>query len=297
MRRIFFLLAPVFCLIRPAWAQPQGPLYLGETRPAGVPDRVVSLAPNLTEILFALGAGSRVVGVTTYDDYPPQVNDLARVGGFIDPSLEGILALKPDLVVCVPNPGGRDRLDALARMGIPVLVLPSYNLEDIFVVIEKLGNVFERQETARTLVSGMKDRIETVSLRVKKLSRPRVLLVYGHKPVIAAGKGSFADRLLNIAGGENVLTDSAVRYPTVPIESVIRLGPDVIIDASASGTGSEMSSEEVQAVWARWKVVPAVRNKRIFIFDSALWFRPGPRIVEGLEKLAQILHPTVSATP
>ena len=112
MRRLAFVIAFFACSA--AWAQPKGPEYLGGKRPEGVPGRVVSLAPNLTEILFAIGAGERVVGVTTYDDYPEEVKKLPRVGGFIDPSVEAILALKPDLVICVPNPGGRNRMDALA---------------------------------------------------------------------------------------------------------------------------------------------------------------------------------------
>jgi iron complex transport system substrate-binding protein len=289
MKWLAFSLA--FFVSTPAWAQPRGPEYLGEKRPSGVPGRVVSLAPNLTEILFAIGAGGRVVGVTTYDDYPEEVRKLPRVGGFVDPSVEAILGLEPDLVVCVPNPGGRNRMDALSRMGVPVLVLPSYRMEDIFTVTRTLGDLFGRKEAAGELIAGMKSRIERVSKLVEGARRPKVLLVYGHRPVMAAGKGSFGDTLLGLAGGQNVLKDSKIRYPTVPMEEVIRLMPEVIIDASSSGTGAEMTREEVEKVWARWKVLPAIKNHRVHVFDSALWFRPGPRVVDGLEKLFSILHP------
>ena len=289
MRWLAFALA--FFVLTPAWAQPRGPEYLGEKRPAGVPKRVVSLAPNLTEILFAIGAGERVVGVTTYDDYPEEVKKLTRVGGFIDPSVEAVLGLKPDLVVCVPNPGGRNRMDALSRIGIPILVLPSYRLGDIFTVITTLGELFGKKETAGKLVTGMKSRIERVSKLVEGARRPKVLLVYGHRPIMAAGKGSFGDTMLKLAGGENLLKDSKVRYPNVPMEEIIRLMPEVIIDASSSGTGAEMTRAEVEKVWSRWKILPAVKNRRIHIFDSALWFRPGPRVADGLERLFSILHP------
>jgi iron complex transport system substrate-binding protein len=289
MRRLAFF--AVFLAGSVAWAQPEGPEYLKGERPEGIPQRVVSLAPNLTEILFAIGAGERVVGVTTYDDYPEEVKKLPRVGGFIDPSVEAILALEPDLVVCTPNPGGRNRMDALSRMGVPILVLPSYGMEDIFTVIETLGDLFGRQESAKDLIEGMQKRIARVAELVRGVRRPKVLLVYGHRPIMAAGPGSFGDGMLKLAGGENMLKDSKMRYPNVPMEEIIRLMPEVIIDASSSGTGAEMTRAEVEKVWGRWKVLPAVKNRRIHIFDSALWFRPGPRVALGLEKLFSILHP------
>lgn len=289
--RVASAIVLLMLLARMAAGQPAGPVYLGKSRPKAVPRKVVSLAPNLTEVLFALGVGERVVGVTTYDDYPEAVKKLPRVGGFIDPSLEAILALEPELVVCVPNSGGRNRMETLSRMGVPVLVLPSYRLEDIFQAIERLGEIFERKARARELVQDMRGRIDTVRERVRNASRPRVLLVYGHRPLVAAGRGSFADSLLEIAGGRNVLAESKARYPTVPMEEVIRLAPEVVIDASASGSGAEMTQAEVNQTWSRWKVLPAVKAGRVHIFDSALWFRPGPRVVQGLEKLAGILHP------
>lgn len=276
-------------------ARPDAPAYLGEARPAAPPRRVVSLAPSLTEILFALGAGDRVVGVTTYDDFPEEVTRIPRVGGFIDPSVEAILGRKPDLVVCVPNPGGRNRMEVVARMGVAVLVLPARSLDGIYAAARKLGEVFGRQKQAGALVEGMQERIRRVRTRTADRPRPKVLLIYGHKPVIAAGPATFADDLLRLAGGRNVLTGAGVRYPSVPMERVIRLAPEVIIDASASGKGAEMTPAEVRRVWRRWKVVPAVRRGRIHVFDSAIWFRPGPRVVEGIERLADILHPDTAS--
>lgn len=289
-RLVLFLLA-AGAAAGPQGSRPTSPRYLGTARPAGTPKRVVSLAPSLTEILFALDRGDRVVGVTTYDDYPEEVERLPRVGGFVDPSVEAVLGLAPDLVVCVPNPGGRNRMEVLDRLGIAVLVLPARSLEDIYAAVHTLGEVFDCGNKASELVAGMQARIRHVRTRVGGLPRPRVLLVYGHKPVIAAGPDTFADDLLRLAGGRNVLTGKGVRYPTVPMEQVIRLAPAVIVDASASGKGAEMTPAEVQQVWRRWKVVPAVRGERVHVFDSAIWFRPGPRVVEGIERLAAILHP------
>ncbi len=253
---------------------------------------MVSLAPNITEILFALNVGDRVVGVTRFDDFPPAVKELPIVGGYIDPSVEAIAALAPNLVICVPNPGGRDRMEVLTRLGIPVLVLPEQHLQDIFVNIKFLGNLFERTPAAATLINAIKKRLQRVEAAVKGLEVPRTLLVYGHKPLIAAGPGSFGDEMLRLAGGMNVVGDAVVHYPNLPMEEVIRLSPEVVIDASISGSGAEVTAPEATEFWNTWQVLPAVKNHRVYIFDSALWFRPGPRIAEGIERLAGLLHPT-----
>jgi iron complex transport system substrate-binding protein len=295
MRRLLPLLVACGWLGQAA-AQEAGPYFLGEARPGKSIGRVISLAPNLTEILFALGLGDRVVGVTIYDDYPEQVKNLPRVGGFIDPSLEAILGLSPDLVLCVPNSGGRDRMEALARMDIPTLVVPSYQMEDLFRAIDRIGALFDRVEPARQLAITLRGRMDAVTRRVDKLSRPKVLMVYGHEPLFAAGKGSFADFMLQVAGGKNVLGDSKVPYPTVPLEVVVTLEPEVIIDASSSGTGAEKTAGEVTDLWNRWSGTPAATRHQVHVFDSALWFRLSPRIVDGIEKLAEILHPDMSHT-
>jgi cobalamin transport system substrate-binding protein len=291
MRKFSATCLTLFFLSAAAGAQQADDLYLGKPRPKLAPQRIVSLAPNLTEIIFALGAGDRIVGVTRYDDYPEEVKKLPKVGGFLDPSLEAILALKPNLVVCVKNSGAKDRLEALARMQVPILVLPAYRMKDIYTSIRILGEVLQKSEAALKLIGDMQARVEKVEQKVKGLPRPAVLLVYGHRPLVAAGSDSFGDAMLALAGGENVLKKTKIRYPMVPMEQVIHLKPQVIIDASASGTGAEMTSAELEKKWKTWKIVPAIKNGRLHFFNSALWFRPGPRIVDGLEKLAEILHP------
>jgi iron complex transport system substrate-binding protein len=271
-------------------ASQEGPYFLGEKRPQEIPRRIVSLAPNLTEILFALGAGPLVVGVTRYDDYPPEVQGLPKVGGFVDPSVEAILALRPDLVVCVPNSGSKERMEVLARMGIPVQVLPAYGLEDVFAAVRSLGEVVGKRGIAEDIHQGLRNTIQRIQEGVKGKVKPKVLLVYGHRPLVVAGPKSFGGSLLEIAGGENAVV-SSVPYPVVPMEEILGLNPEVIIDASMSGRGAEMSAIEVQEFWDRWKALRAVRSGRVHLFDSSIWFRAGPRIGEGLEQLFLLLHP------
>lgn len=270
---------------------PPKPAFLGQTRPAGRIARVVSLAPNLTEILFALGAGDRVVGVTRYDDYPKAVESIPKVGGFLDPSLEAIMGLRPDLVVCVPNSGNRKRMETLIRLHVPVFVLPAHSLADVYAAIFELGRLLHREERARLLVDDMRTRINAVAVRSRLRKKPKVLMVYGHNPLVVAGPGSFADELMSLAGAENVLSGEGVRYPSLPLEMVIKLSPEVIIDASSSATGASVGLAQVERFWGRLKVVPAVKTGRVHLFDSALWFRPGPRLAEGLERLEALLHP------
>jgi iron complex transport system substrate-binding protein len=269
------------------------PYFLDDAAPKTSVQRVVSLAPSITEMLFALDLGERVVGATRFDDFPAEVKKLPVVGGYIDPSIEAIVALKPDLVVCVRNPGGRDRLEVLLRLGIPVLVMPEQRLQDIFVNIRFLGKLFNKEPAAESITNAIIQCIQKVEVAVKGSETPLVLLVYGHKPLIAAGPGSFGDEMLRLAGGKNAVGDAVMHYPNLPMEEVIRLMPEVVIDASMSGSGAEFSAPEAKGFWSIWQVLPAVKNHRVYIFDSALWFRPGPRIAEGIEHLARLLHPTI----
>ncbi|MBW2703974.1 MAG: cobalamin-binding protein [Deltaproteobacteria bacterium] len=267
--------------------------WLGTARLAGEPERIVSLAPNLTEMVFALGQGKRVVGVSRFDDFPPEVKTLPKVGGFVDPSLEGILALKPDLVLCVPSAGNESTMRILAeRLGVPVFIMPAYSFNDVFRSLRKLGSLLGAKVQARALEASMRQRIKQVKARVKGQARPRVLVVYGHQPLVVAGPGTFADTMLRMAGGQNALTKSALRYPSLPMETVIRLAPEVIVDASMAGDGADTRKDRASAFWARWQVLPAVREGRVHLFNSALWFRPGPRVVDGLETLEGLLHPS-----
>jgi iron complex transport system substrate-binding protein len=292
MKKAIILL--LFILVQNASAESKTAYYLNGTQPKSDPQRVISLAPNLTEIMFALGEGARLKGVTRYDDFPQEVVSLPKVGGFLDPSVEAILALKPDLVICVPNSGAKKRLEALARMGVAVLVIPGFELDDIFIAINILGKIFNKKNEADALIATMQKRFTRVKNWVAGKKRPKVLLVYGQRPVVAAGTGSFGNTLLALAGGQNVLGKTKIKYPTIPMEEIIRLQPEVIIDASSSGHGAEMTLEEIKTHWNRWDILPAVKSGRVHLANSALWFRPGPRIVDGLDKLVEILHPGLS---
>lgn len=268
MRALVPILALVFW---PALAE--AAYFLGPQAPAS-PRRVVTLAPSITEIVLALGEGERLVGVTRYDD-AEAVRHLPRVGGFVDPSAEAILRLRPDLLVVQPGPGNREVVERLAELGIPVLVVPLDTLDEILVGVEAVGRALGREEKGRALRAQIEARIEAIRARAADRPRVRTLVVYGWQPLVVAGPGSYADELLRIAGGENVAAKLRGTYPTIPAEHAVRLPAQRVIDTTMEdGAKIDLPGWEGKVVRAR----------------SRALVRPGPRVVESLEELFEILH-------
>jgi iron complex transport system substrate-binding protein len=240
--------------------------------------RVISFAPSITETLFALGVGDRVVGVTRYCTYPPQVNSLPRIGGYLDPNFEMILSLRPDLVILLREHSSIEGF--LRKNGIEMLVIDNEDLDEIMQSFRTFGALFGRTRQADSLVAS----IRTAVVPPAGESRPRVLLCIGRDNpgagVIAkayvAGPKSFYSKLIDYAGGHNAYTDSSFVYPSFSAEGIIRLSPDIIIDLMASVSGVQ----PIKAVrdWDCLSMVPAVKNKLVFCPKEDFMTIPGPRI-------------------
>ena len=260
--------------------------------PGPVPQRIVSLAPNMTEILFALGVGARVVGVTRFCDYPASAKTLPKVGGFLDVNVEVVASLRPALVVGVPNATNRQALERLGELDMPVALWEAHTLKDVYRVIRELGVIVGEAAKGARLVASMRARVAAVQQRVAGLPRPKVLFTYGRDPLIVAGPATFAGELIALAGGVNVVREPELRYRAYSIERVLREGPQVIVDSSVMNAAEPAAGQaDLNARWSRFASLPAVRTSRLHWADPQLFARPGPRLVEALEALAALLHP------
>lgn len=248
--------------------------------------RVVSLSPSTTETMFAIHANDRLVGRSRYCDYPPEALALPSVGGYTDPSFEAILALHPDLVIGARGPAGpplEERLAAHARTFFP----ETETLEQIDAMVLGVGARVGHADDAKALVAAMHAREDAVATAVKDLPRPRVLLVYGLTPTVVAGPGSFADVVIARAGGVNVMTAGGP-YPTIGMEQVLALDPDVVLDAAMQ---EAHSVERISKDAAGWKSTRAVTNGKVVALDDETVLRPGPRVGDAIATIARAIHP------
>jgi len=256
----------------------------------GVPARIVSLAPSTTEIVYGLGEGDRLVGVCAQCDYPEAAARLPRVGGYLAPSVEAVLGVRPDLVLVVPSPGNREAVRTLERAGVRVLVTADRTLDDLWASIAAIAEALAVGDRGAAMASRLRAQLDTVHERVQGLAPRRVLLVVGHRPLIVAGGGTLQDELLRVAGGVNVAADAGAAFPQVPMELVVARAPDVILDAAM---GTEAGGREL---FAALGTVPAVRDGRIVPLSADTIFRAGPRVGEAAATLAAAIHPEVAGS-
>ena len=249
-------------------------------------ERIVSLAPSSTEILFAVGAGARVVGVDRYSDFPAAARALPRVGADVDPSLERILALRPALVFTATSANGQKTVEAMERLGIAVYVSHADTLADIYRDITGIGAAAGAEEGARAVVRRMEGEVAAIRARVAGTRPVRALVVVGTDPLIVAGARSHIGDLIAAAGGKNVADDSQQAFPSYSVERLIARAPEVLI----IGTYPTDPAPSLGSL-SRLDTLPAVRDHRVHTVDGDLIFRPGPRVALGIAALARLLHP------
>jgi iron complex transport system substrate-binding protein len=251
------------------------------------PQRIISLAPNVTEILFSLGLEDRVVGVTSYCDFPEAAKTKEKVGDTLHPNLERIISLKPDLVIVSTSSQLENLTRKLDQLSIPVYVTNPRTVREVVVSIRNLGDVTGATARAAQVAGEMESRISAVEDRVKDSPRPRVFYVLQTGPLITAGRNTFINDLINIAGGSSISGDETADYPQFSRETVTARAPEIIVAPSSHGTQLVNESE----LRRDFGTTPAIRSNRIVWVNPDLVDRPGPRIVEGLEQLARGLRP------
>jgi iron complex transport system substrate-binding protein len=271
-------------------------VYAGESllhpAQAAVPRKVVSLAPSVTETLFALGFGDRLVGVTTYCDYPPAARRLPKIGGFMNPSLEVIVAKKPDLVIGVSSATDPAKAREMEGLGLRVTLISVASLNDILTSIKSIARLMGDPQAGEKLVAKIDADIQNVKKRVARAPRWPVLLAVGIRPLVVVGGSNFIDELITLAGGKNIAGSAAQPWLNLPEEYVVAKAPQVIIEA---GMGSER--QPFGQRWGDLKSVPAVTNGRVYSYPSDKILRPGPRVGEASRELAGLIHPECFTYP
>ncbi len=256
-----------------------------------VPQRIVSLAPSNTEILFALGLGDKVVGDTEYCNYPEAAKTKSKVGGFSTVDIEKVVSLRPDLVLATQI-HSKTVIPALENLGITVVALSPHSLNEVLDSIALAGKITGQDKEAAELVSDMSTRIKGITDKTQKLppdQRPRVFYVTWHDPLWTAGPGTISHDVINLAGGQNIASDIN-GDKTIDLETVINRNPEVIIVSVGMGTGEDLPWQYIKSE-SRLKNTQALLNGRVYKIDGDLIDRPGPRIVEALEQMAQFIHP------
>jgi iron complex transport system substrate-binding protein len=246
--------------------------------------RLISLAPSSTEVLFALGVGDRLVGVDQYSDWPPAAQKVPRVGNDLTPSVERIVALKPDAVFVATSANTRELAEQLERLGVRVVVSRVDKLDELWSDIAAIGAAVDKKEAAATLVADLRARLAAVRARVAAVPPVKTLVVVWADPLTVVGGGGFVDEAIRAAGGNNIAADSPQQYPQYSLERMLARAPDVIVVGSHKG-GPQLAALE------RYGSLPAVKNHRVHALDGDLLFRPGPRLVDGIEALSRLLHP------
>jgi len=252
------------------------------------PQRIVSLAPNITEILFSLGLDEEIVGVSIHCNFPEKARIKPRVGSYISVDFEKITSLKPDLIIATGAGNTREMVDRLGKLGFPSYVIYPKNFNDIMKSILNIGEVVNRERAAKRITEEMRKRSHRVVELTQGLPRLKVFIQISDAPMVTVGQGSFADDLIRLAGGENIAGKEKEVYPRFGMEEILKRSPEVIVISSMNPRGDY---QKVLQEWKRWTTIPAVKNGRLYLIDSDLLDRPSPRIIDGLEELAKVLHP------
>jgi iron complex transport system substrate-binding protein len=269
---------------------------------AGLPQRIVSLSPSLTETLFALGLGDRVVGVTRYCQYPPEARNKPRVGGYHDPNYEAIVALRPDLVVLRSE--SEQFVKAFRDLGLPLLEVRHDSVEGILGSFVVIGRRCGAEAEARRIVADIETQMHRITEKTAGLQRPRVMVVAQRtlgsgkiQNAYVAGSDNFINRMILLAGGKNACSDTSAGFPVVSAEGILRMNPQVIIDLLSNAPRGGLSAEEVLRDWQQLPDVEAVRSRRVYLVEDDYAFIPGPRFIKLVEKFARLIHPGKEPPP
>lgn len=255
--------------------------------------RIVSLTPNLTEILFALGLDDKIVAVSSDSDWPAGAADKTKVGTFWQPDTEAIIAARPQLIVTETFEQQKAAADSLSRLGYEVLSLKLEKLDDLIAAIQKIGAAANCRQRADELTKNIKEQLNNQRLKNSSTDTVKVLWVVQTEPLRVVGRDTFINEMIELAGGENAIGPTIQQYPPISAEELLACQPQVIIQSAMGTAGIEKQQRAAEALWSRFETLPAVRNKRIYVVDSDTMLRLGPRLCQGIELIANLVQPNV----
>jgi len=255
------------------------------------PQRIVSLAPNITEILFALGLDKEIVAVSSDSDYPNGVANKQKVGTFWQPNTEAVIASKPDLVITLWFEQQNQVAESLKRLDYPVLTLKIKKIEELLTAIQQIGVATGSEQRAERLAKEISTQLNDLQSKFESVYKVKVLWVVQPEPLRVAGRNTFVNKLIELAGGENAIGQTIQQYPPISTEEILACDAEIIIQTAMGTAGTSEQQKAAEKFWSRWKTLPAVVNNRIYIVPPDTVLRLGPRLCEGTELIANCLHP------
>jgi iron complex transport system substrate-binding protein len=264
---------------------------------AGPAQRIVSLSPNLTEIVFAIGVGDRVVGVSNNCDWPNDAKQKPKMGTFWQPNTEAIIAAKPDLVVCESFLQQKEVAETLKRAGLRVISLRAESIEELFNAIIQIGSATGCLDKAEPLAAKIKSELGQIRAKASSAKKVKVLWAVQTEPMRVVGVKTFVNEIIDLAGGQNVIAPTGDQYPSVGTETILTCGAEVIIQSAMGTEDITKQQETAEKFWSRYANLPAVKNKRIYVIDPDTVLRLGPRLPQGVQTVARLLHPELFEQP
>jgi len=257
------------------------------------PTRIVSLAPNLTEILFALGLDEEIAAVSSNSDYPPEAAKKSKVGTFWQPNTEAIIASKPDLVITLWFEQQKSVADSLNRLGYEVLTLKIEKIEELLTAIQNIGTATGCRQRSDELAENISTQLDDLKSKLSSTTNVKVLWVVQVEPLRVAGRNTFINELIELAGGENAIGPTISQYPQIGTEELLVCGAQAIIQSAMGKSNISEQQQAAERSWSRWSSLPAVKNNRIYVVEPDTTLRLGPRLPQGIEIVARCLHPDV----
>lgn len=264
-----------------------------QTVVVGEVNNIVSMTPQLTEILFAMGLGDKIAAVSSDSDYPPDALKKLKIGTFWQPNLEAIIAIKPGLIISENFEQQNQVSRQLKRLGYPVVSVSIMNIGKLFEAIDTIGKVTKSQAAAAQLTDDIKGRLINLSGKLSTARKFTVLWVMQTNPICVAGRESFANELIELAAGLNAIGPTVQKYPLVGIEQIMAAAPEVIIQPTMGDNDIPGQQKAAVEFWSKWPNLPAVKNNRIYVISGDTVSRLSPRLDQGLEAVARCIHPSM----